>query len=372
MSVIRNYLSDHNRMMLKLQGLLPIHVISFQCSAQSRANGIKQRWEQTVKIALKNNNSTICVLLLDEIGLAEHSKHRPLKVLHQMLEIDPAPISFIGLSNWSLDAAKMNRAICHLCPIHKIHDLNATGRAMAKHYAQNEIDKLNPKISLLSNVYSDIIHYEYYVQPRYDFFGARDFYSVVRHFLSANNKIYDQNEELIMYFLRNFGGIDYERIDGSIDMKKQKGTSLYDLLCKHMSLNPEYIYSTIKKYSPSKLIEMNLKDKRSTHEMAEISSSDNFSVSRHIMAITEYYNSWKVLLDLNIINYRNIFIFGSEFERDQKQSNIYLYLNKIKNCMECGKTLILYNLKEIHESLYDLLNQRYMFGMFWFICFLLL
>eukprot|EP01083_Nonionella_stella_P223990 797692_1 len=361
MSVIREYLSDHNRRDLKQDKLLPIHVVSFQCSAQSRAEGIQQRWAQTQKFAEDNKrDDTIYVLLLDEIGLAEHSAYRPLKVLHQLLEIDPPPISFIGLSNWKLDASKMNRAICHLCPIHKIHDLNATGRAMAKAYAQHDIDKLHPMISLLSNVYSDVMRYENCIQPRYDFFGARDFYSVVRHFLTAKNKetkVYDQNEELIMYFLRNFGGINYERIHGN--MSNQKGTSLYHLLCKHMALNTEYIAHTISKYSPHKLIELNLTDKRSTHEMTDSSTSDNFMISRHIMAITEYYNSWNILLDLNIINYDNIFIFGSEFERDK--ANIYLYLNKVKNCMETGKTLLLINLEEIHESLYDMLNQRYTF-----------
>lgn len=80
------------------------------------------------------------------------------------------------------------------------------------------------------------------------------------------------------------------------------------------------------------------------------------------MGITEYWNSWNVLLDKNILNYCNEFIFGSQFERDT--SNIYLYLNKIKNCMETGQTLILYNMKEIHESFYDILNQRYTFNTF--------
>ena len=34
----------------------------------------------------------------------------PLKVLHAML-VKP-PIAIVGLSNWTLDSAKMNRAIC--------------------------------------------------------------------------------------------------------------------------------------------------------------------------------------------------------------------------------------------------------------------
>ena len=40
-------------------------------------------------------------MFFDEVGLAEQSPHRPLKVFHQLLE-HPA-ISFVGLSNWALD-----------------------------------------------------------------------------------------------------------------------------------------------------------------------------------------------------------------------------------------------------------------------------
>ena len=47
------------------------------------------------------------MLLLDEVGLAEHSPDMPLKVLHGIL-VDP-PISIVGLSNWVLDPAKMAR-----------------------------------------------------------------------------------------------------------------------------------------------------------------------------------------------------------------------------------------------------------------------
>jgi hypothetical protein len=47
------------------------------------------------------------LIIIDEIGLAELSPHNPLKVLHSMLE--PPEIPFIGISNWTLDASKMNR-----------------------------------------------------------------------------------------------------------------------------------------------------------------------------------------------------------------------------------------------------------------------
>jgi E3 ubiquitin-protein ligase RNF213 len=57
----------------------------------------------------------IPVVLLDEIGLAEISKYNPLKVLHGLIEPaypkESLDIAVVGLSNWSLDSAKMNRVI---------------------------------------------------------------------------------------------------------------------------------------------------------------------------------------------------------------------------------------------------------------------
>ena len=49
------------------------------------------------------------------MGLAEHSPNNPLKVIHSKLDDDENEsenkIAFLGISNWSLDAAKMNRGI---------------------------------------------------------------------------------------------------------------------------------------------------------------------------------------------------------------------------------------------------------------------
>jgi E3 ubiquitin-protein ligase RNF213 len=66
----------------------------------------------------KDSNSVenIVALILDEIGLAEASASNPLKVLHRLLE-DPDMIPMIGLSNWSLDASKMNRVVFANRPI---------------------------------------------------------------------------------------------------------------------------------------------------------------------------------------------------------------------------------------------------------------
>jgi hypothetical protein len=39
------------------------------------------------------------------------SKYNPLKVLHKELEVEKREIGFVAISNWRLDASKMNRAL---------------------------------------------------------------------------------------------------------------------------------------------------------------------------------------------------------------------------------------------------------------------
>ena len=115
------------------------------------------------------------------------------------------------------------------------------------------------------------------------------------------------------------------------------------------------------------LITQNLKDCREIKENANVglsitSNTDNFIISRHLLLLYDNCHSLQILLDNNNtgITYDDTFVFGSEFMRD-KSSEMLFYdnLSSIMNCMRAGKTVILYNLNEIHESLYDMLNQRY-------------
>jgi hypothetical protein len=53
------------------------------------------------------------MIYFDEMGLAEVSPNNPLKVIHSQLEYDENEdkVAFVGISNWTLDASKMNRGI---------------------------------------------------------------------------------------------------------------------------------------------------------------------------------------------------------------------------------------------------------------------
>jgi E3 ubiquitin-protein ligase RNF213 len=74
-----------------------VTLFSFQCSPMTQADGILQQFNMACNYA-KHATNNRTVLLLDEVGLAEHSPDMPLKVLHGIL-VDP-PISIVGISNW--------------------------------------------------------------------------------------------------------------------------------------------------------------------------------------------------------------------------------------------------------------------------------
>ena len=98
--------------------------------------------------------STAC---FDELGLAERSKNKPLKALHPELDYTGKKInqSFVGISNYSLDAAKLNRALVLSVPDldKKIDELIQTAKQI--------VESVAPKIKeekifdILSNTYCE-------------------------------------------------------------------------------------------------------------------------------------------------------------------------------------------------------------------------
>ncbi|ETO02565.1 hypothetical protein RFI_34853, partial [Reticulomyxa filosa] len=145
-------------------------------------------------------------------------------------------------------------------------------------------------------------------------------------------------------YFRNFGGLDHS------DYRKQLSKILKDVLNRTES----EVIQELKKWTPVMCVERNLMEKKRGQ------SSDDLMVSRHCMIISENYYSWQLLLEYNILDFNQIFLFRSYFP-DDKHSNIanYNQLNKIIDCMGTGKTVILHKLESICESLYDMLNQRY-------------
>ncbi|ETN99174.1 hypothetical protein RFI_38306, partial [Reticulomyxa filosa] len=299
----------------------------------SKPFGIIERWKQAIQFS---KDPTIwVVLLLDEIGLAERSIHSPLNVLYHLLE--HPEITFIGLSNWPLDAAKMNRVI--MCKIPSVVRIDLGN--IVKNMCQNKQKDLNPiermtlknDIEVLVHVFNRLSGTKTVRSLTFgetNVLGNRDFYALIRHYLEKRQSLHESFEGM----MRNLGGYK----------GKEYQSSLTNILQKMSGLRIEQVLEKMNTWGALQCIKANLNDIR----------------CRHCLLICEKQHSWQLLLDHDILPYSDVvFLFESQFPADLIATTNYDYLHKVINCMETGRTVVLFNLKAIHECLYDMLNQRY-------------
>ena len=92
------------------------------------------------------------MLLFDKLGIVERSKNNPLNILNHKLD-NEKEISFVGLSNYSLDAAKINRALVLQVPdLEKILDeLIETSYTIAESISSELRNE--PIFKIISNTY---------------------------------------------------------------------------------------------------------------------------------------------------------------------------------------------------------------------------
>jgi hypothetical protein len=310
-----------------LKSLPAVEVFSYQCSPLSTSVGIEQAFESSRRY-LKEASNTVVVVLLDEVGLAEQSPHLPLKVLHRLLDEMRENEAVVGISNWALDPAKMNRAVHLYRPAPTIEDLSLTAEGMVRSA------NLKGYLQSLAKAYDETYRY----QEQGDFWGLREFYSTVRAInASLSQKRLETGHEavsldgptLMRSILRNFGGRPHE-------MNKIVNC-FFSLLGLPVPNNWQDIMV-------EDLIIQNLKEPD----------------ARHLMLLTKSNAALSLLLDRNIVSKdRAEIIFGSDFLLDKTDLYICLQLQRIKLCMAEGVTVILVHCEALYESLYDLLNQHY-------------
>ncbi|KAK3539302.1 hypothetical protein QTP86_034163 [Hemibagrus guttatus] len=316
------------------KGYKQAQLASFQCSPHSSPDGIISIFRQCAQFQKdKNLTEYVAVVVLDEIGLAEDSPKMPLKTLHPLLEYgcvdDESPdefkkVGFIGISNWSLDPAKMNRGILVLRTSPETKELENTARDICssdKKPVNTEIICLIPK---LTQFYLKVLE-----EQKSEFFGLRDFYSLVKLLMSyaikANGSPSD--EDLTRAVQRNFDGLD--------------------------SLNVLKIFSTFFKSRTKKCDTVSL-----LRENLDIETSG--FTSRYLLLPTINHAALQILKSQNIIDESNVeIIFGSGFPHDEEYSQVCRTVNRVKTCMETGRSVILLNIQSLYESLYDALNQCY-------------
>uniref|UniRef100_A0A669EGJ6 RING-type E3 ubiquitin transferase n=1 Tax=Oreochromis niloticus TaxID=8128 RepID=A0A669EGJ6_ORENI len=314
--------------------LKQIHLVSFQCSPHSTPEGIINTFKQCGRFQEgKNLDEYISVVVLDEIGLAEDSPKMPLKTLHPLLEegcIDDEPlphkkVGFIGISNWALDPAKMNRGIFVSRGDPDLKELTESAKGICSSDAV-VLEKVRDFFQPFARAYLKIC-----LKQGKGFFGLRDYYSLIKMIFAVAkaSKRKPTPEETVKAVLRNFSGKD--NVDPVTVFTKRLG-----------------IAPNLENISTIEFVRENIEAVGQEEEC------------RYLLVLTKNYAALQILQQSFFSESgQPEIIFGSSFPKDQEYTQICRNINRVKICMETGQTVVLLNLQNLYESLYDALNQYY-------------
>ena len=309
----------------------------------------------------KNNKDKLWVIFMDEMGLAEISDNNPLKVMHAELEQEKNKIAFVGISNWFIDASKMNRVIYNVVQDPDEDDIIETGKEIAKSYqnkGKNIYQKFENIIIKLSKAYYKFINKKKNENDKNQYFhGSRDFYSLIRSVmkdvimnskklneLNLEQKNYLLNKICIKQIMRNFGGLE-----NSVNDFKQYFFEEYE--------NINYIKEVEFKYNVMECLKENLNDENSRYLLLITESNLSQELLNYILEdICQDKNNQNKIENQIYTKY----FFGSIFKSDKNNiSYSNEILSKIKYQMGTNNILVLKDLESVYPSLYELFNQSY-------------
>lgn len=339
-TVVADAMQGQNSHSSLFRNLKQVHMVSFQCSPHSSPDGIIATFRSCARFQKdKNMDEYVSVVVLDEVGLAEDSPQMPLKTLHPLLEdggIDsdkPDPhmkVGFVGISNWALDPAKMNRGIFVSRGDPSQDELVETAKGICASSKQILL-KIKHLFPSLARAFSRIC----VKTSKNQFFGLRDYYSLVK-MLFATVKLTQQEpdgKQLVEAILRNFSG----QPEGfsPLTFFQEVGQDLMEI------------------------------PRPSTLQMVKKNLDHDASVESRYLLLLTTNNAALHILQQQIFGKgehpQPEIVFGSGFPKDQEYAQICRNVNRVKTCMETGHTVILLNMQNLYESLYDALNQYYVY-----------
>jgi len=362
-SIVSRAMIGRNSRSELYQNLKETYFVNFQCSPLTTSEMIVKAFKEAADFQKKDDLSkSVSVVNLDEIGLAEGSESMPLKTLHSLLE-DGAPneddnnndndmehtnnnnnnnenesnrVSVIGISNWALDPAKMNRGLFVSRGEATIDDLMSSAEGICN-YDKTVYDCIKPNVRSLAEAYLELCKNAFDTLKR-EFFGLRDYYSLIKMiywFAKRDRELKWSHVEQAVK--RNFNGIH-------IDIVEPFRKRLFNKLPNDNTdsdSNMDLIKSALK----------------SEHMDANMTS-------RYLLFLTENSSAIDIIQnyltnDVELSPNNLSVIFGSSFRSDLQYSEVCRNISLIKHCMEVGKTVILLNSYNLYESLYDALNQYY-------------
>ena len=343
-----------------LRTLPAVEVISYQCSPLSTSAGIQAAFKTARSYETAGSNS-ISVVLLDEVGLAEQSPHLPLKVLHKVLDENNGG-AVVGISNWALDPAKMNRAAHLFRPAPIASDLARTAEGIVG----NDVEAKG-YLHSLAHAYFEV----YGKQAEWkqeDFWGLRDFYSTVK-------SIYHQKRQ------SKSDRLDHRIILNAVQRNFGGQPAVFDEVLAIFYRHLKIVHASTSLSTIAELVEQNVYDKDARHLMllttnntalgllfemkrvsqaAKLRMSDGNHDEEDADVDSEDDDGDRLAEGESMISHsKSQVIFGSDFPLDKSDLQISLNLQKIKTCMSNGTHVVLVHCEALYESLYDLLNQHY-------------
>ena len=346
-------------------------VTSYQGSLTSTSKGIIDTFKDAEKKLLdfikKNNQKTeldkqkeeimgcqikkplgiiVCVFI-DEIGLCEISPSNPLKALHTKLEIDyknqdkEEKLAFVGISNWKLDAAKMNRGI-YLNVINPLSDYSQMTDTALKITNIYDSKFSQDNYTLIEKLTKAVFNYNYYLKntnaEQKNFHGTRDFYNLIK---TLTKKVLEKENKEESGIISAFFAIE-SNYNGII----RNGVSPVDLIKKEF-----------KKLYP----EANIEEKEKNDIISCIKNNIIEVDSRYLLLIMKSnLGEYLIMQLLKSLDKKYFYYLGSLFDDDvYNEAYSAKAINKIRFYLEHEIVLILKNLSTTYSSLYDLFNQRF-------------
>ncbi len=301
----------------------------------------------------------------------------PLKVLHGIL-VDP-PIAIVGISNWALDAAKMNRAVCLQRPEPKASDLQATGEAIVHAAAAvasaagHGDDKKSASLSLLMGDLSTTLHplaaayHTVYTQQQQlsggrDFIGMRDYYSMLKSLRGGLISMLGSKRQsglmdllnaktLDLALRRNFGGKP-KLLAATLQVFREH---CYDLSARG-GKDEDGGLSGLSSVPTLDLVKANLEDASARHLMlltrhsAALPLLFGAGILVHASSSQDRAKSKQGVLEGAYRGRSCTVLIGSDFEEDKSELRLVQQINEVKRAMGSGKVVVLVNHDQIYEG----------------------
>ena len=308
----------------------------YQCSLTSTSENLEKVFNDAQNI-LYQKKDIISLIFMDEMGIADESENNPLKFLHSKFDDnsyeikDNKSIAFIGISNWTLDASKMNRAINIVVDEPDLNYIEQTAKEIVSNINVNLGIKWKNIIKIICKTYIDYIKEQERINKN-DFHGLRDFYFLIKNIFFDIQENEENIDNFMKYMIksiyRNFGGYENSaKIFISIFLKNYK----YNLLSKENNIF-NLINDNIESQIDSRYLLLIVKNE----EIVE-------NILKNMLKEKEY----EIISDKNIN------------KNDNESNEVLNLLLKIEFLMKKEITLIIKNLEILYPSLYELFNKNF-------------